>query len=317
MKVLILALLAIRALTVATYLAGELSSIQNSNPTVSYLMAYDLSILEKKNACLSSIKGQTGNDIPLAVKVFYDFMRTAYFVNLLSYDEDKNKGNNVFGNIMKTMKVDIKETASAQNPGAKKNTSCNHLDLHKIAKEKLKDFCNVNFKDIETALAAELKAANNFQKECPDKINQMFAEIKNQYQPMTTFSAQFLDKLDLMLRYQFLATFDSYITSTHKDGHDITFIMIFEMIKYEQKKGQNQALLSKYNYVNSFNQVISEFEVEFKKDEYTQNIGIEPIKKSLEGLINIVQNTDEVTKKSIDTVTKYLTKTVDGRIVLI
>ena len=242
MKVLILALLAIRALTVATYLAGELSSIQNSNPTVSYLMAYDLSILEKKNACLSSIKGQTGNDIPLAVKVFYDFMRTAYFVNLLSYDEDKNKGNNVFGNIMKTMKVDIKETASAQNPGAKKNTSCNHLDLHKIAKEKLKDFCNVNFKDIETALAAELKAANNFQKECPDKINQMFVEIEKEHKLMTTFSKQYLKEMVPILHHQFLTVAHNFFYGDYHERNRMKFVLIYEMMKFEQNRSSKTKL---------------------------------------------------------------------------
>ena len=241
MKVLILALLAIRALTVATYLAGELSSIQNSNPTVSYLMAYDLSILEKKNACLSSIKGQTGNDIPLAVKVFYDFMRTAYFVNLLSYDEDKNKGNNVFGSIMKTMKVDTGDI-SAQNPGAKKNTSCNHLDLHKIAKEKLKDFCNVNFKDIETALAAELKAANNFQKECPDKINQMFVEIEKEHKLMTTFSKQYLKEMVPILHHQFLTVAHNFFYGDYHERNRMKFVLIYEMMKFEQNRSSKTKL---------------------------------------------------------------------------
>lgn len=315
MKVFFFALVATSAACASINLANELVEIEKTVPKVAYMMLQDFSILKPNEACFTSIKGQMESTPSFAVRVFYDFMRTTYYMNLIGYDVDPKKQNNVFQEIMMSIKADITAT-SAQNPGPNGKIGCNYLDLHKRAKEKLKDYCKIDFKAIKDALEVELAPAENFADGCVDQIKKMFDKIQEEHESMTSFKKQYLPEMVPMLNYQFLIFAKNYFAGDKNEQSKYKFVMIYEMMKFEQSRpSSSNTPIDKTAIAAALNAHITT--IQKKAAAENPNLGLNSLNNDLNALVAITQNTDAIESTLGTNFINFIRKFIPNLIVLL
>lgn len=318
MKIFILALAVMSTVSVVAYLEGEMAKIEKDN-AAAYMMVKDLTLLKTKPECFTSLKGVNDETTPLAVRLYYDFMRITYFMNLLDYDldkEDKKTSNNVFAAIMKGIGVDPKEK-SAGKPGPNGKIGCNHYDLHKRAKEKLGDYCKLDFVAIKEAVAKELKAQTNLETGCADKIKKMFEKIREERDSMTGFNKKYLHEMVPMLNHEFLMFSRKFFGGDYSDKKKFKFVMIYEMMKFEQARSSTNAEvpINKGQIAIPLKGFIETIKQEAARELPT--IGIDNLIKDLNDLIAITDNTGPITPKLKDEFTQFIRSLVPNFIVLV